>query len=180
MCGIIAYTGDRPAAPILLSGLKSLEYRGYDSAGVAVVDGTARIAIAKMPGRVEQLAAALDASPLEGHAGIGHTRWATHGAVNEANCHPHTSAGGKVAIVHNGIVENYVELRSELIDAGFEFSSETDSEVIAHLVGRAVTNGDSLEEAVRKMALRIQGAAAVDLFVVDSTDHDVSPRRRGE
>ncbi len=161
MCGIIAYTGDRPAAPILLSGLKSLEYRGYDSAGVAVVDGTARIAIAKMPGRVEQLAAALDASPLEGHAGIGHTRWATHGAVNEANCHPHTSADGKVAIVHNGIVENYVELRGELIDAGFEFSSETDSEVIAHLVGRAVESGDSLEEAVRKMALRIQGAAAV-------------------
>jgi len=161
MCGIIAYVGNRQAAPILLDGLRSLEYRGYDSAGIAVLQPDGRIGAVKRPGRVSDLAADLESAGLQGSVGIGHTRWATHGEVNEVNAHPHSSADGDVVIVHNGIVENYVELRRELIDAGYPFRSATDSEVIAHLVARHLEDGAPLEEAVRKMAHRIRGAAAV-------------------
>lgn len=161
MCGIIAYTGRSEAVPILLGGLKSLEYRGYDSAGLAVVNGDARVAIARTPGRVEILADLLASRSMTGAAGIAHTRWATHGAVNEANCHPHSSADGSLAIVHNGIVENYVGLRNELTRHGYAFRSETDSEVIAHLVDHGMKAGDCLEDALRKAARKIRGAAAV-------------------
>ncbi len=161
MCGIIAYAGRNEATPILLDGLRSLEYRGYDSAGVAVLQNNGSIRIAKRAGRVDGLVASLHNADLRGTVGIGHTRWATHGEVNEVNAHPHASAAGDVTIVHNGIVENYVELRRELIDAGCEFRSETDSEVIAHLVAGYTGNGASLEEAIRRMSRRIRGAAAV-------------------
>jgi len=161
MCGIIAYAGSKQAAPILLDGLRSLEYRGYDSAGIAVLHPDGPIDVVKRPGRVGDLAADLESAGLRGSVGIGHTRWATHGEVNEVNAHPHTSARGDVAIVHNGIVENYVELRQELADAGCPFRSATDSEVIAHLIARHVEDGAPLEEAVRRMAHRIRGAAAV-------------------
>ena len=161
MCGIVGYAGKSQAAPVLLEGLRSLEYRGYDSAGIAVLQPDGRVAVAKRPGRVSDLAADLDKAGLKGCVGIGHTRWATHGEVNEVNAHPHTSAGGDVVIVHNGIVENYVELRRELIDAGYPFRSATDSEVIAHLIARHMEDGAPLEEAVRRMAQRIRGAAAV-------------------
>ncbi len=166
MCGIIAYTGSKNAVPILLEGLASLEYRGYDSAGIAVQNSAGPLEITKSAGRVEALVKAVGENPPIGNTGIGHTRWATHGLVNEGNAHPHTSCDGKIAIIHNGIVENYVGLRDELSDAGHEFSSETDSEVIAHLVEDRVEAGASLEEALRLTAGRIHGANAV---VVTST-----------
>jgi len=164
MCGIIGYTGKREATPILLDALRTLEYRGYDSAGVAVAaNGT--IGVTKVAGRVEALSRLLTGQPGRGSAhgttGIGHTRWATHGGVNDRNAHPHTSADGGVAVVHNGIVENYLELKAELVARGYEFRSQTDSEVIAHLIDGFMKDGDALETAVRKSARRIRGASAL-------------------
>ncbi|MBI4306856.1 MAG: glutamine--fructose-6-phosphate transaminase (isomerizing) [Chloroflexi bacterium] len=160
MCGIIACTGYRDVAPILVEGLKALEYRGYDSAGVAVVfDGA--ISVHKLAGRVDALAKLVKAQPPKGTTGVGHTRWATHGAVTDQNAHPHTSTDGSVAVVHNGIVENYLELKAELAARGCVFRSETDTEVIAHLIDGFMKDGDDLAAAMCKMARRIRGAAAV-------------------
>ncbi|MBI4220516.1 MAG: glutamine--fructose-6-phosphate aminotransferase, partial [Chloroflexi bacterium] len=148
MCGIIGYTGSDDAIPILLEALKTLEYRGYDSAGVGVIRN-GHIGVTKVAGRVEALAqklGAIAAGP-SATAGIGHTRWATHGGVTDRNAHPHTSTDEAVAIVHNGIVENYLELKSELAARGCEFRSETDSEVIAHMVDGFMKDGDNLETA---------------------------------
>ncbi|MEE8363442.1 MAG: glutamine--fructose-6-phosphate transaminase (isomerizing) [Dehalococcoidia bacterium] len=175
MCGIIAYAGGQEAGPILLDGLKALEYRGYDSAGVGVRDGTGCMAVTRVAGRVEQLAAALRAKAKSGAAsqgtvGIAHTRWATHGGVTEANAHPHVSRDGRVAIVHNGIVENYLALRAELADAGYEFTSETDSEVIAHLIHRGLAAGHSFAAAVREAAALVQGASAVVAACADEPE----------
>ena len=170
MCGIIAYAGPESVIPILISGLRTLEYRGYDSAGIGVQNGSGRIDVQRALG-VDQLASLVQNVPLTAtgtsHVGIAHTRWATHGGVNVENAHPHTSTDGRVAVVHNGIIENYIEIRAELSDMGVEFSSETDSEVIAHLVERCLTCGDSLPVAVRKAAQRLQGASS---FVVTSAD----------
>ncbi len=163
MCGIIAYAGPKPVAPILVSGLRTLEYRGYDSAGIGVQNGSGVITVTRALG-VDQLADAVAAQDINGESapnvGIAHTRWATHGGVTIPNAHPHTSADGRVAVVHNGIVENYVELRTELVDSGVEFTSETDSEVIAHLVARCVEAGDTLATAVRCAARRLHGASS--------------------
>ncbi|MCH8223547.1 MAG: glutamine--fructose-6-phosphate transaminase (isomerizing) [Chloroflexi bacterium] len=161
MCGIIAYTGRDEAAPILLKGLKSLEYRGYDSAGIAVLNAEPHVSITKTPGRVEELERKVASENITGTSGIGHTRWATHGIVNEANAHPHTSCGSELVLVHNGIVENYLELRAELLDAGHKFTSETDSEIIVHLIESHMKDGASLEDATRRAAKRIRGAAAI-------------------
>ena len=134
MCGIVGYTGSQNAAPVLLEGLKKLEYRGYDSAGIAVVQDQT-IAVSKVMGRIAGLCEkTADGSLLPGTTGIGHTRWATHGAPTDINAHPHTSNDGKFAVVHNGIIENYLELRQELTQKGYHFESETDTEVIVHLV----------------------------------------------
>lgn len=167
MCGIFGYTGRKPAAPLLVGGLKLLEYRGYDSAGIAVTDasnGSGKISLTRRAGgtdSVARLALAIDESEPGGCVGIAHTRWATHGKVVERNSHPHVGHSGTVAIVHNGIVENYLDLKAELIDAGFTFTSETDSEVIAHLVSREIENGADLAKAVRESMKRIEGAAAI-------------------
>ncbi|MBT4072543.1 MAG: glutamine--fructose-6-phosphate transaminase (isomerizing) [Chloroflexi bacterium] len=170
MCGIIAYAGPESAVPILVSGLRTLEYRGYDSAGIGVQNGSSKISVTRALG-VDQLAEAVSQNGSGcvsvPNVGIAHTRWATHGGVTVPNAHPHTSADGRVAIVHNGIVENYMELRAELSDAGIEFTSETDSEVIAHLVARCIDSGDSLAAAVRCTAQRIRGASS---FVATSAD----------
>ena len=176
MCGIIAYTGSEEAAPILLRGLKSLEYRGYDSAGIAVLNGAAHVSIAKSPGRVEDLEREINAETITGSAGIGHTRWATHGKVNHANAHPHTSCDGGLALVHNGIVENYLELRNELQDAGHNFASETDSEVVVHMIEAQMNDGASLEDATRLAARRIRGAAAIVVATADDPDRIVGLR----
>ncbi|HKC29483.1 MAG TPA: glutamine--fructose-6-phosphate aminotransferase, partial [Jatrophihabitans sp.] len=126
MCGIVGYVGQRPALDIVVEGLRRLEYRGYDSAGVAIVDGET-LHVAKKAGRIENLDKELADHPFDGSTGIGHTRWATHGAPNDRNAHPHTDASGRVAVIHNGIIENYARLRTELEQSGVELVSETDT-----------------------------------------------------
>ncbi|MBI2856099.1 MAG: glutamine--fructose-6-phosphate transaminase (isomerizing) [Chloroflexi bacterium] len=160
MCGIIGYTGSREAAPILLDGLAALEYRGYDSAGIAVFASTGEVAVNKAPGKLRGLVLSLNGSLPPGRAGIGHTRWATHGEPNQVNAHPHVDCRGGVVVVHNGIVENYLELKRDLIDQGHSFSSDTDSEVIPHLIESFLAHGVDLEEATRQAALKLKGAHA--------------------
>ena len=166
MCGIVGYTGPREVSKILLDGLRRLEYRGYDSAGIAVADGNA-ISLVKCKGRVNDLSYKLIKTPVNGFTGIGHTRWATHGEPSEINSHPHVSGSGKIYLVHNGIIENYVELRKFLQKQGFSFSSETDSEVIAHLV-EFHYDGD-LKKAVMRAMHELQGSYALSVL---STDHE--------
>lgn len=164
MCGIFAYAGTKNAVPLLIEGLRSVEYRGYDSAGISVIDSYGEIQTMKRgdhKSSLENLANAVGDSLLSGLVGIGHTRWATHGEVNQQNSHPHSSNNGLVSIAHNGIVENFIELKDRLVDSGIEFQSETDSEVLAHLVGNAVASGNSLREAVINAASQIKGNTAI-------------------
>jgi glucosamine--fructose-6-phosphate aminotransferase (isomerizing) len=154
MCGIVGYTGVQPAQPILMQGLRRLEYRGYDSAGLATVDG-GRLHVRKRAGRITQLAELLDSQPATGNHGIGHTRWATHGGATEVNAHPHIGGDGAVAVVHNGVIENQLPLKQWLEAEGFVFRSQTDTEVIAHLIAY-YCNGD-LVEAVRKAVAHLKG-----------------------
>ena len=158
MCGIVGVAGSDQVAPVLVDGLKRLEYRGYDSAGLAV-HGDVGIEIVRAVGKLAQLTSALADTPLSGAVGIGHTRWATHGRPAEHNAHPHVA--GPVAVVHNGIIENHQQLRSELEQAGCAFSSDTDTEIVAHLVHQRVDAGDNLETAVRSALTRVQGAYAI-------------------
>ena len=157
MCGIMGYVGPQQAGPILVDGLRRLEYRGYDSAGIAVTNGS--IHVRKAHGKIANLESLLDADPLSGSIGIGHTRWATHGAPTDANAHPHTDPSGEFVVVHNGIIENFQSLREELAAAGAEFASDTDSEVLAHLVAREY-DGD-LVDAVRRTVALSDGAYAM-------------------
>ncbi len=169
MCGIVGYIGPRDATPILINGLKRLEYRGYDSAGVAVLqDG--RIEIRRDAGKISRLEALVAQQPLSGQVGIGHTRWATHGEPNQRNAHPHTGATGEVVLVHNGIVENFLTLREELLAEGAVFNSDTDSEVIAHLIERLLSVQGGLVEAVRQALRQIEGSNAV--VVISSREPD--------
>ena len=161
MCGIIAYSGSRDAAPILMDGLSRLEYRGYDSAGIAVIGPSGEPELRKAVGKLSALAGVVSNGLPGGSSGIGHTRWATHGAPTYENAHPHTDCRNEIAVVHNGIVENFAELREELQGQGHVFTSHTDSECIPHLVESHVAEGLCLEEAVRLAAGRIRGAAAV-------------------
>ena len=173
MCGIVGYTGPRDAVAFMLSGLHRLEYRGYDSAGVATVD-RARLEVHKAVGKVAQLASLLATRSPRGGLGIAHTRWATHGRPSEANAHPHLDCSARLAIVHNGIIENYRELRKRLAAEGHRFRSETDSEVIAHLVEHY--RADSLAEAVRRAARELRGAYAVACVAVDAPETLVAVR----
>ena len=169
MCGIVAYTGSSQAVPFLLDGLKTLEYRGYDSAGVEVLAQDGSLAGVKCAGRVSALVEKCQTRDLRSTCGIAHTRWATHGAPTDRNAHPHTSCDGRVAIVHNGIIENYRSLREELQARGHEFRSETDSEVIAHLVEEALRGpaaGDVVE-ALRQATHRLEGSWAVAVISAD-------------
>ncbi len=168
MCGIVGYVGPQPASPILLEGLKRLEYRGYDSAGVSIVGIEGILHTVKAPGKLDKLEALLEAQPLKGTCGIGHTRWATHGAPNEINAHPHTSLDGTIAVVHNGIIENAGVLRKGLEAEGVEFRSETDSEVLVHLIDRMWPAGGKLEDAVVKALEQVIGAYGI--AVVSSRD----------
>ena len=158
MCGIMGYVGPRQAAPILVDGLRRLEYRGYDSAGVAVCDGL-HLVVRKAEGKLSRLADMLDAEPVAGSSGIGHTRCATHGAPSDHNAHPHTDPSGEIAVVHNGIIENFLPLKEELLAGGAVFASETDSEVLAHLIAQEY-DGDLLE-ATRRAVARASGAYAL-------------------
>ncbi len=158
MCGIVGYIGHRDAAPLILESLKKLEYRGYDSAGIAVVDG-AHVSIRRCKGKLKNLERILLHRPLRGNVGIGHTRWATHGRPSETNAHPHRA--GEVVVVHNGIIENYLELKEGLLKKGAQFESETDTEVVAHLVSERIKKGDDFIGAIRKTLGEIQGSYAL-------------------
>ncbi len=170
MCGIVGYVGPQPAAPRLLEGLRNLEYRGYDSAGVALLD-SGELVVRKRVGRLACLEEALAAAPIEGRLGIGHTRWATHGEPSEANSHPHLDSRGRIAVVHNGIIENYAELRVELQRRGHVFASETDTEVIPRLIEEEVRAGaPSFTEALRRALRRLRGAFALGIVTRDEPD----------
>jgi glucosamine--fructose-6-phosphate aminotransferase (isomerizing) len=175
MCGIVGYIGPRNATPIILDGLRRLEYRGYDSAGIAIIqDG--EINIRRDAGKLDHLISLVHDSPISGTPGIGHTRWATHGAPNARNAHPHLGNSGRVVIVHNGIVENFLELRDELICEGAEFNSDTDTETIVQLVERHQTSGLSLADAARKTFKQIQGAHGIVLLSADEPDRIICAR----
>ena len=161
MCGIVGYIGHRDVWPILLEGLQRLEYRGYDSVGITVLTPSGQLQSHKSVGKVREITAGRDGEFLQGHLGLGHTRWATHGKPSIANAHPHTDCHGRIAVVHNGIVENYLRLKKDLISRGHTFTSETDSEVIPHLVEEGLDNGLSFEEAFCRLSSQLQGSQAI-------------------
>lgn len=175
MCGIVAAVGTDNVLPILMEGLKRLEYRGYDSAGVALVQAPGRLGRAREVGKVAALEQALVAAPLAGMTGIAHTRWATHGKPSQDNAHPHMS--GRVAVVHNGIIENHLALRAELMADGFVFTSETDTEVMAHLVERELQRSDSLLQAVERAVGRLEGAYALGVIDAEAPDRVIGARQ---
>src|SRR6187399_2856693 len=174
MCGIVGYVGQKPLLPVLVEGLRRLEYRGYDSAGVAVVrDGTMQIR--RSAGKLSNLEDVLAQDPLDGSFGIGHTRWATHGRPSEENAHPHRDCTGRIVVVHNGIIENYLELKKELQAQGHEFKTETDTEIVAHLVEREMRD-DGLENAVRRALTYMRGMFAIVLVSVEDPEKIVAVR----
>jgi glucosamine--fructose-6-phosphate aminotransferase (isomerizing) len=175
MCGIVGYIGGRDAAPVLLNGLARLEYRGYDSAGVAIVRER-ELQVRKLAGRLGNLAGLLEREPVAGHCGIGHTRWATHGAPTCKNAHPHLDCDGDVAVVHNGIIENADVLRTRLEAAGHRFRTETDTEVLAHLIEAA--QGATLEDRVASALTAVQGTYGL-LVVAAHEPRKLVAARRG-
>ncbi len=180
MCGILGYAGGREATDLLLEGLRRLEYRGYDSAGLCLLDGPG-IAVRKCAGRIDSLAQLVGASPVHGSTGISHTRWATHGEPTDANAHPHLDRSGKLALVHNGVVENYLEIRARLASKGHAFLSQTDSEVLAHLIGehydRLPPSPDRLLAAVRDALPEVTGTYGIAIVHADHTGEIVGARR---
>jgi glutamine---fructose-6-phosphate transaminase (isomerizing) len=175
MCGIVGYVGPRDAVSIILNGLKRLEYRGYDSAGVAVINGS-QIEVRRDAGKLSQLIELVNKSPLHGAPGIGHTRWATHGAPTARNAHPHVGNSGRMVVVHNGIVENFLEIKDELVREGVNFLSDTDTETIVHLAEHHKASGINLEEAARRTFRQIEGANVVVLLSADEPDKIVTAR----
>jgi len=175
MCGIVGYIGSQDATPIILNGLKRLEYRGYDSAGLAVINGNG-VEVRRDAGKLSRLTELVHDSPVSGAPGIGHTRWATHGAPSARNAHPHLGATGRVVVVHNGIVENFLELKEELTAEGTQFNSDTDTETIVHLVEHHQSTGLNLTEAARKTFNQVQGAHGIVLLSADEPDKIVCAR----
>ena len=176
MCGIVGYTGPREAYPIVIKGLKRLEYRGYDSAGVALLNGGLKVF--KKKGKVADLEESVVGVNLHSHIGIGHTRWATHGEPNDRNAHPHTSSGGKLAMIHNGIIENYAQIKKELVNKGYHFTSDTDTEVLLNFIEDIKKNNECiLEEAVRIALKRIIGAYCILLIDEDDPETIIAARK---
>ena len=175
MCGIVGYIGSQNAQDFVMDGLEKLEYRGYDSAGIAVNTGESNLSVIKRKGRLQNLSNALKEYPLNGTMAIGHTRWATHGKPSDENSHPHYNKDKSLVVVHNGIIENYLELKRELISKGYEFSSETDTEVVAHLLSE-LYNGDLLE-ATKKLLTIIKGAYALGIMSVNEPDRLIAARK---
>jgi glutamine---fructose-6-phosphate transaminase (isomerizing) len=177
MCGIVAYIGPREAYPVILKGLKRLEYRGYDSSGVALLNG-AGLQVHKKKGKVADLEETLQGKNLHSHIGIGHTRWATHGEPSDRNAHPHTSASGRLAMIHNGIIENYAQLKQDLINKGYTFHSDTDTEVLLNFIEDILKNNNStLEEAVRIALKRVVGAYVIVLIDNENPDTLIAARK---
>jgi glutamine---fructose-6-phosphate transaminase (isomerizing) len=181
MCGIVGYVGPKNATPILIDGLARLEYRGYDSAGIAVISDQGALEVRKAAGNLQNLRTAVAVAEPAGYAGIGHTRWATHGRPNDTNAHPHSDCSGNVTVVHNGIIENYAELREELLAKGHEFQSETDTEVLSHLIEDAITRSHvtSLAEAVRQALRQVTGSYSIAVISRDFPDRLVGARLTG-
>ncbi len=175
MCGIVGYIGPRDATPIILNGLKRLEYRGYDLAGLAVLED-GRLEIRKDAGKLSQLVDMVARDPVKGAPGIGHTRWATHGAPSARNAHPHVGRTGRVVVVHNGIVENFLELKDELTAEGVDFHSDTDTETIVHLVEHYQATGLGLVDAARRAFNDIRGANVIVLMSADEPDKIITAR----
>jgi glucosamine--fructose-6-phosphate aminotransferase (isomerizing) len=177
MCGIVGYVGNKQVVPLIIDGLRKLEYRGYDSAGIAVVDGQQHLELRRAEGKLRNLEETIRLNPLDGNYGIGHTRWATHGRPTEENAHPHRDQSGKVVVVHNGIIENYLTLKERLAADGSDFKTETDTEVVAHLIGHyKETEGLSLEEATRKAVKELRGIFALSIISVDEPDTVIAVR----
>jgi glucosamine--fructose-6-phosphate aminotransferase (isomerizing) len=182
MCGIVGYVGPKDVVTVILEGLRRLEYRGYDSAGIAVGSAGHGLELRRAPGKLRNLEEVIRQHPLHGSYGIGHTRWATHGRPTEENAHPHRDCSGRIVVVHNGIVENYLELKRELAEEGHTFVTETDTEVIAHLIEQELRSAESsgktmlLEEGVRRAARRLTGAYAISVISADAPDTIVSAR----
>jgi len=176
MCGIVGYIGGKDATPIILNGLHKLEYRGYDSAGIAVLNEKKEIEVRRDAGKLENLRNLITRDPIRGNVGIGHTRWATHGVPSARNAHPHIGSTGRVVVVHNGIVENYQELQEELTSEGVEFNSDTDTETIVHLIERYYSTSTNLEEAVRKTLQQIRGAHGIVVLSSNEPDKIIAAR----
>jgi glucosamine--fructose-6-phosphate aminotransferase (isomerizing) len=172
MCGIVGYVGDKSAVGIIMDGLTRLEYRGYDSAGIAVLDDGV-LHLRRAPGRLKGLEDVLREQPIDGTIGIGHTRWATHGRPSEENAHPHTDCHGSLVVVHNGILENYLELKERLAAEGHTFRSETDTEVLAHLVEHHLAHEPRLEAAVRLALREVRGSYAIGVVAAAAPDRIV-------
>src|ERR671935_436106 len=175
MCGIVGYVGSKQVVPVIIDGLRRLEYRGYDSAGIAVAGNGEGLQVRRAEGKLRNLEEVIRLKPLDGTYGIGHTRWATHGRPTEENAHPHRDCTGRIVVVHNGIIENYLELKRELQSQGHQFKTETDTEIVAHLVEREM-HGDGLENAVRRALTYMRGMFAIVLVSVEDPEKIVAVR----
>jgi glucosamine--fructose-6-phosphate aminotransferase (isomerizing) len=176
MCGIVGYVGNKQVVPLIVDGLKKLEYRGYDSAGIAVVDSDNTLSIRRAEGKLRNLEEAIRLKPLDGNYGIGHTRWATHGRPTEENAHPHRDCTGRIVVVHNGIIENYLTLKEMLREKGHEFKTETDTEIVAHLIEEKQKDGLGFEDAVRSAAGELRGIFALSIISADEPDMIIAVR----
>src|SRR4026209_2459869 len=177
MCGIVGYVGNKQVVPLLIDGLRKLEYRGYDSAGIAVVNEGHELEIRRAEGKLRNLEEAIRLSPLDGTYGIGHTRWATHGRPTEENAHPHRDCTGRVVVVHNGIIENYVQLKERLRKSDHRFVTETDTEIMAHLIEEYLKQHSSFEEAVRSAVVELRGIFALSIINADEPDTIIAVRQ---
>src|SRR5206468_4348056 len=177
MCGIVGYVGKKQVVPLIIDGLRKLEYRGYDSAGIAVVDEHHQLQIRRAKGKLRNLEEALRLQTLDGTYGVGHTRWATHGRPTEENAHPHRDCNGRVVVVHNGIIENYLQLKDELRKKDHRFVTETDTEIVAHLIEEHLKNGADFENAVRKTVHQLKGIFALSMLSADEPDTIISARQ---
>jgi glutamine---fructose-6-phosphate transaminase (isomerizing) len=177
MCGIVGYVGNKQVVPVILDGLRKLEYRGYDSAGIAVVDEAHDMEVRRAEGKLRNLEEAIRLHPLDGTYGIGHTRWATHGRPTEENAHPHRDCTGRVVVVHNGIIENYLKLKERLKASDHRFVTETDTEVVAHLIEEYLKQGDEFEAAVRKAIGELRGIFALSIINADVPDTIIAVRQ---
>jgi glucosamine--fructose-6-phosphate aminotransferase (isomerizing) len=177
MCGIVGYVGNKQVVPVIIDGLRKLEYRGYDSAGIAVVDESHDLEIRRAEGKLRNLEEAIRLHPLDGTYGIGHTRWATHGRPTEENAHPHRDCTGRVVVVHNGIIENYIQLKDRLRKSDHRFVTETDTEVVAHLIEEYLKEGDSFEKAVRRTVSDLHGIFALSIINADEPDTIIAVRQ---
>ena len=177
MCGIVGYVGNKQVVPLIIDGLRKLEYRGYDSAGIAVVNEDHELEIRRAKGKLRNLEEAIRLTPLDGTYGIGHTRWATHGRPTEENAHPHRDCTGRVVVVHNGIIENYLQLKERLSKLDHQFVTETDTEIIAHLIEEHLKEGESFEKAVHQAALELRGIFALSIINADEPDTIIAVRQ---